>query len=114
MPEMTRIDLVEGDSKALAFHAVRVHPTAGGTTINLGSLATAYLALAGVASGATRWDIGASVVNASQGQLAVVLGTIHTQFPGQYRAQLTMNFGALGVESAPTDEPYLVVIRAKV
>lgn len=114
MPEITRIDLVQGDSKALSFHAVRVHPTRGGTNINLANLATAYLNLAGAASGATRYTIGASIVNASQGQLAVVLATTHTGFPGQYRAQLTMDFGALGIETAPTDEPYLVVIRAKV
>ncbi len=115
MPEITRIDLVQGDAKGVTVHAVRVSPTAGGSDLHLGSVATAWWAMR--LQGAASYPLlqaAASVTDATAGMLHVALGTAHTASPGAYRAQLTLDYGTAGRETAPTDEPFLVVIAAAV
>ena len=111
-PEITRIELVQGDAKALLFHALRMHPTAGSTALASLSGATAWLHLSHQQGSAPRATITGSIVDAAAGLIEVKLATAQTAIPGQYRAQLTIDRGpSIGIETVPVDEPYLVVIK---
>lgn len=111
-PEITRIELVQGDAKALLFHAVRMHPTAGATALASIAGATSWLLMRHQQASNVQATIFGSVVDASAGLIEVKLATANTATPGQYRAQLTIDRGSsIGVETVPVDEPYLVIIK---
>ncbi len=111
-PEITRIELVQGDAKALQFHAYRMHPTAGSTALASLAGATSWLLMRHQQASAVRATILGTVTDASSGLITVQLGTAVTATPGQYRAQLTIDRGpSIGVETVPVDEPYLVIIK---
>lgn len=116
-PEITRIDVVQGDAQALLFHAYQAHPTAGATVLpSLGpSTSVTFLMRHAHATPALRASLVGSVVDATAGLLRVNLATIHTATAGQYRAQLVIDRGSeVGVQTVPADEPYHVQIRERV
>lgn len=114
MPEITRLDLVQGDARTLELHAYASHPTGGATQLEGLLGATAYFRMRHAKATALVASIAATVANASLGQILVPLATMFTATAGQWRAQLTIDRGALGVVTVPADEPYLVVIRERV
>lgn len=117
MAQPERIDLTQGDSAPLLeFHVMRVHPTAGATTLDL-SAATAIFRMRLVASGgagpvATAWATANTASGASAG-ICWAFPSALTASAGQYRAQLIVST-ADGTQTAPPDEPYTVVIHARV
>lgn len=113
-PEVTRVDLVQGDAVRLRFQLLQVSATAR---------ATALASLAGATGtwrmrhndGSLMATALATVYSATLALVDVMLATGHTATPGNYRGQLTLDFGStIGVETVPKDEPYQVVIRARV
>ncbi len=104
-PEITRIDLVQGDAQTLEFHAYRSHPTAGPTALASLAQATAVLIMRHQQASNVRATLAGTLVNASLGLFP----------PGQYRAQLVIDFGpGIGVQTVPADEPYHVQIQERV
>jgi len=108
-PEITRIDLVQGDAQTLEFHAYRSHPTAGATAL------AAVLIMRHQQASNVRATLAGTLVNASLGLFHVNVATAHSATAGQYRAQLVVDFGAgMGVQTVPADEPYHVQIQERV
>ena len=114
-PEITRIDLVQGDAQTLEFHAYRSHPTAGATALASLAGATAVLIMRHQQASNVRATLAGTLVNASLGLFHVNVATAHSATAGQYRAQLVIDFGpGIGVQTVPADEPYHVQIQERV
>lgn len=123
MGEPVRIDLTQNDTgPSLELHVRRHHPTAGPTNLDVtGASIVWHMRLR--ASGATL--ITANATNppgsgASGGHAFVFWGSTHLASPGQYNAQAVIHvpssatFPGGFTQTAPPDQPYLVVIHQRV
>lgn len=124
MAEPVRIDLNQNDTgPSLELHVLRQHPTMGPTALDLTG-ASVVFQMRLVASGspalvtAAATNPGAS--GASAGKAFVFWGSTHLASPGQYRGQVVVAvpsssvFPGGFVQTAPSDQPYTVVIHARV
>lgn len=110
-----RIDLVQGDAKRIDVVAVQMSPTAGPTAYNLASIATAFWRMRRQPSEIGPVEVGASVVSATAGLIAIAIGTQHVATPGDYLGELVLDFGpGIGRETVPKDNPFEVNIRVAI
>ena len=122
MAEPERIDLVQNDTgPALELHVVRQHPTAGPTALDLTGASAVFamrLTPSGPLISAPATMPGAS--GASAGKAFVYWSATHLASPGNYRGQLTVHMPSSAVfpggftQTAPPEQPYLVVIHGRV
>jgi hypothetical protein len=122
MPEITRLDYVQDDTgPALRFHAVRTHPTAGPTAVASPQVASALWVMRHTGSGASAVYASIPATKVAGTAAASAAWFLEVQWPagafatpGQYRGQLTMTMTDGTRQTVPTDEPFLLVVRARV
>lgn len=122
MAEPARIDLNQNDTgPALELHVVRQHPTAGPAAVDLtGASLTWAMRIPSAASAVSLAATAPGGSGASAGKAFVFWGPTALATPGQYRGQLTVAVPSSSVypggfvQTAPPDQPYLVVIHARV
>lgn len=122
MAEPVRIDLNQNDTgPALELHVVRQHPTAGPTAVDLTGASVVFaMRIASAASAVLAAATNPAGSGASAGKAFVFWSATALATPGQYRGQLTVAVPSSSVypggfvQTAPPDQPYVVVIHARV
>ena len=122
MAEPPRIDLVQYDrAPNLRLHVIRDHPTAGPTAVDLtGASAVWRMRFVGSVAGGS---MGFAVVGTSPSGMASS-GVVDIFFAGgtagnlatagKYHGQLTCALADGSIQTAPSEEPFVVVIHARI
>lgn len=122
MAEPVRVDLNQNDTgPALELHVVRQHPTMGPTALDLTGASVVFaMRIPSAASAVIAAATNPAASGASAGKAFVFWGSTHLATPGQYRGQVVVAVPSSAVypggfvQTGPPDQPYNVVVHARV